>query len=111
MERVPSPPDVLTKPLDVRLEILLMLGADNVGDVPNTRLPDPVSSDSAPDIPDEVVVAVTGEVPLPINTPVNDVAPVPPWLTATVPVTLAAFPVISPEILDPAREVIQEGSA
>ncbi len=42
---------------------------------------------------------------------VKEVAPVPPLPTATVPLTLAAFPEISPETLVPAMEVIQAGSA
>jgi hypothetical protein len=37
------------------------------------------------------------------------VAPVPPFATATVPVTFAALPVMLPEIFDPASAVIHDG--
>lgn len=39
------------------------------------------------------------------------VEPVPPLAIATVPVTLAAFPLMFPDTLEPAKEVIQAGSA
>jgi len=54
---------------------------------------------------------VNAEVPLPFKIPVKVVAPVPPLATATVPVTLAALPLMLPVILEPAKDVIHVGSA
>ena len=56
-------------------------GVTNVGDVPKTRAPVPVSSEMADAMPEEVVMAVTADVPLPKRIPVIVVAPVPPLAT------------------------------
>jgi hypothetical protein len=53
------------------------------GDVPNTSEPLPVSSESSPEIPADVVNAVKAPLPLPLRIPVSDVAPVPPLPTAS----------------------------
>lgn len=57
------------------------------------------------------VVSVGEELKTTDPEPVEVVTPVPPLATATVPVTLAAFPLIFPDTLEPANEVIQAGSA
>lgn len=54
-----------------------------VGAVAKTSAPLPVSSESAVAIPDDSVVAVNADVPLPITTPVSVDAPVPPLATGS----------------------------
>lgn len=69
----------------------------NVGDPENTSESVPVSSLNCPEIPDESVVAVKAEVPLPMSRPVSVVAPVPPFATVSVP-TVSASAMLSDEV-------------
>src|SRR4051812_18263300 len=48
MLNVPSPPEVLTNPLEVKLASLAMVGVVKVGLVPNTKTPEPVSLEMTP---------------------------------------------------------------
>jgi len=57
-----------------------------VGLVPKTSAPLPVSSVITPEMPDDAVVAVNADVPLPRRRPVNVDAPVPPFETGIWPV-------------------------
>lgn len=59
-----------------------MICVVNVGEVPKTRTPEPVSSEIAPEIPADVVRPVKAEVPLPRRRPVSVEAPEPPLDTA-----------------------------
>jgi hypothetical protein len=54
---------------------------ESVALVPKTNAPLPVSSESSPAIPADVVKAVKAPAPLPLIIPVSDVAPVPPLPT------------------------------
>jgi hypothetical protein len=56
----------------------------NVGVVPKTNAPEPVSSEICPAMPEESVVAVNALVPFPMRRPVRVVAPVPPYGTPMV---------------------------
>ena len=66
-------------------------GVTRVGEVAKTSAPEPVSSESWPEMPAEVVIAVKAPAPLPTRIPVRVVTPVPPLATGRVPVT----PVVS----------------
>ena len=57
------------------------IGVVRVGLVAKTNKPLPVSSESADEIPADVVSAVNADVPLPSKIPVNVLAPVPPLPT------------------------------
>ena len=64
------------------------------GALPFTFLIKPVTADAGIDAEE-----VKAEVPFPIKYPVNEVAPLPPLATPTVPVTLDAVPETLPMIL------------
>ena len=79
---------------------LLTWGEERVGDVPNTKLPEPVSSEITPANSEDEVAAnadnlfdVVATVPVLGNVAV-ELTPVPPLAVATMPVTLAAVPVV-----------------
>src|SRR3990167_3578574 len=58
-------------------------GVTSVGEVANTNAPLPVSSEICPATPDDTVVPVNAEVPLPISSPVSVPAPLPPFATVS----------------------------
>ncbi len=79
------------------------VGVISVGELLNTNPPVPVSSEIADAIPDDVLVPVIADVPLPINNPVRVFAPVPPADTSIRPSTLVSYVVVS---ISPRPEIV-----
>ena|SRR3989344_5836903 len=77
--------ELILKAVVEAVTVLMNVGVVIVGLVSKTSTPVPSSSVICPAMPEESVVAVNAEVPLPMRMPVSEVAPVPPEETPSVP--------------------------